>query len=202
MFAAGFDRVMSFAERAGLRRMRAELLTEARGRTLEIGAGTGLNLDLYPAAVTELVLSEPSRLMAKNLRRRLPRGGRATWIDAPAERLPFPDRSFDTVVSTFVLCTVPEPAVALREVARVLRPSGRILVLEHVRSEGDSRLARWQDALAGAWELFACGCRCDRKTRALVAESPLLWEQVREGTIPRAPFPVRPMIVGIARRRA
>ena len=89
-------------------------------------------------------------------------------VDASAERLPFADGSVDTVVSTFVLCTVDAPDLALREIARVLRPDGQLLFIEHVRSESPT-LARWQDLLAGPWRRFARGCRCNRATGELIA---------------------------------
>ena len=145
IFAALYDRLLSGTERAGLQDMRAELLAGARGRTLELGAGTGLNLAHYTDAVTELVLTEPDPHMARRLRSRLederPAPGRVEVIEAPAERLPFEDQSFDTVVSTLVLCSVESPGGAAAEITRVLKPEGRLLYLEHVRS-GDPALAR------------------------------------------------------------
>src|SRR5687768_9401901 len=109
-----YDRMLRGTERAGLRDMRAELLAGAQGRTLELGAGTGLNLTHYTDAVTELVLTEPDPHMAQRLRKRLeeepPAPGRVEVIETPAERLPFEDRRFDSVVSTLVLCSVEDPA--------------------------------------------------------------------------------------------
>src|SRR3954449_12641646 len=106
VFASGYDMFMANAEKNGLGDMRRELLAAARGRTLEIGAGTGANVDLYPAAVTELVLAEPAEPMARRLQAKHPQ---ATVVHAPGETLPFDDGSFDTVVSTLVLCTVRDP---------------------------------------------------------------------------------------------
>src|SRR3954451_23494780 len=97
VFAAGYDRFMAGTEKAGLQDMRRELLAEASGRTLEIGAGTGANIELYPEAVSELVLTEPDRFMARKLRAKHPD---AEVIEAPGERLPFEDDSFDTAVLT------------------------------------------------------------------------------------------------------
>ena len=152
----------------GLRAHRQELLSRARGCTLEIGSGTGLNLAHYPDDLDELVLVEPDPAMRSRLDKKLSRTGRrARLVDAPAERLPFADGSVDTVVSTLVLCTVDAPDLALREIARVLRPDGQLLFLEHVRSESPM-LARWQDRLAGPWRRFARGCRCNRATAQLI----------------------------------
>ena len=108
-----------------MRRHRHELLARARGRTLEIGSGTGLNLVHYPRDLDGLVLAEPNPSMRKRLEKAVGRSQRnAQVIDASAERLPFDDATFDTVVSTLVLCTVDAPDVALREIARVLSPAG------------------------------------------------------------------------------
>src|SRR6476659_9419672 len=130
LFAAFYDTVSKGSEEAGLRGERRRLLASAEGATLEIGAGTGLNLEHYPDAVTRLVLAEPD----EHMRRRLDRRAREVYpaaeiVDASVERLPFPDATFDTVVVTFVLCSVPEQDAALIEVARVLKPSGRLLFL-------------------------------------------------------------------------
>jgi ubiquinone/menaquinone biosynthesis C-methylase UbiE len=195
LFAWGYDRFLSATERAGLRDMRRELLAEAHGRTLEIGAGTGLNAELYPDSVTELVLSEPDRFMAAKLRAKQPP---AEVIEAPAESLPFEDDSFDTVALTLVLCTVPDPAAALREIARVLKPGGRLLFLEHVRAE-DPGLARWQDRLHGPWYLFGDGCHCNRDTLTAIEASPLTVERSERGSLPKAVPLVRPLLRGTAR---
>jgi ubiquinone/menaquinone biosynthesis C-methylase UbiE len=136
IFAAIYDRALAACERDGLRDLRAELLASARGETLEIGAGTGHNLEHYPDSVARLVLAEPDPHMAKRLRPHAAeaRGDAVEVIEAPAESLPFDDESFDTVVSTLVLCTVESPARAANEAHRVLRPEGRLLLIEHVRS--------------------------------------------------------------------
>ena len=143
--------------------------SDRAGCTIEIGAGTGLNLAHYPDDLDELVLVEPDAAMRRRLAERLARSRRrARLVDAPAEQLPFPDGSIDTVVSTFVLCTVDAPDLALREIVRVLQPDGQLLFIEHVRSDSP-RLARWQDRLAKPWRRFARGCRCNRATSELMA---------------------------------
>jgi ubiquinone/menaquinone biosynthesis C-methylase UbiE len=183
-----------------MRDIRAGLLSGATGRTLEIGAGTGHNLDHYPAAVTELVLAEPGEFMVARLRRKLADSGRqATVVEAPAEALPFPDDHFDTVVCTLVLCTVPEPGLSVAEVARVLKPGGRLLFVEHVRSE-DPKIARRQDRLMRPWRFFGDGCHCNRDTLSTLEASPLEVDRVERRSFPKAPSFAEPLIVGEARR--
>jgi ubiquinone/menaquinone biosynthesis C-methylase UbiE len=203
VFAAMYDRLMAGTERAGLADRRAELVATARGATLELGAGTGLNLRHYPAAVTDLVLAEPDRHMARRLRARLSEAGRpAEVVEAPAERLPFEDGRFDTVVVTLVLCTVRDPARALDEIARVLKSGGRLLFLEHVRAPNGTRLARWQDRLERPWGWFGAGCHPNRDTIAALDASPLSVESADRGELPKAPPIVRPLVAGVAVRDA
>lgn len=164
VFARLYDPLLWLGEAVGMRRRRRELLADARGRVVEIGAGTGLNLAHYPDDVTELILTEPEPGMRRKLARRLQRHGRTARILAvPAHRLPLADASADTVVSTLVLCTVDDPHGTLREIARVLRPGGQLLFIEHVRA-GSSFLAKCQDALREPWRHFAGGCVCNRST--------------------------------------
>ena len=118
-------------------------------------------------------------------------------VEAPAERLPFEDSSFDTAVFTLVLCTVPDPRAALAEAARVLRPGGRLIFVEHVRAE-DAGLARWQDRLEKPWRFLADGCHCNRDTVATIEASPLTLESVERGQLPKAPPIVRPLVRGSA----
>jgi ubiquinone/menaquinone biosynthesis C-methylase UbiE len=198
LFAFGYDFFFARAERGGLRELRRRTLAEASGATLEIGAGTGLNHDLYPAAVTELTLTEPFAPMASQLREKAAELSRPTTVvEAPAEALPFDDDSFDTVTLTLVLCTVPEPDRALAEIARVLRPGGRFLFLEHVRNP-EPRLAKRQDRLNRPWRAFGHGCNCNRDTLATIEHSPLEVERAERGIIPRMPALVQPMLIGSA----
>jgi ubiquinone/menaquinone biosynthesis C-methylase UbiE len=197
-FSAMYDSCMKGTEEAGLREMRRSLLAEATGRTVELGAGTGLNLDLYPEAVTELALTEPDPYMVKQLRGRVAEAGReATIVEAGAESLPFPDDSFDTAVATLVLCTVPDPEAALAEAARVLRPGGRLLFLEHVRAE-EPGLARWQDRLERPWRFVGDGCHCNRDTVATISGSGLELGSLERDQLPKAPPIVRPLARGSA----
>jgi ubiquinone/menaquinone biosynthesis C-methylase UbiE len=194
LFALLYDPSLALGELAGFRRRRRDLLTRARGRVVEIGAGTGLNLRHYPPGLEALVLVEPDPAMRRKLARRA--GSRAQIVAAGAERLPFGDGSVDTVVVTFVLCTVDDPGQALREIARVLRPGGELLFAEHVRAQSP-RLARWQDRLSEPWRRFACGCRCNRATVDLLHACGFEPE-VTEARWRAMPPIVRPLAIGHA----
>lgn len=197
-FSAIYDRAMKSTEEAGMREIRRETLSAARGRTIDIGAGTGLNVELYPEGVTELVLAEPDEHMLKHLRPKVPTWGRDVDVaQAPADRLPFEDDSFDTAVFTLVLCTVPDPAAALKEAARVLKPGGELLFVEHVRSP-EPGLARWQDRLERPWRFLGDGCHCNRDTVATIEASPFEVDRVELGELPKAPPLVRPLVHGAA----
>jgi ubiquinone/menaquinone biosynthesis C-methylase UbiE len=194
-----YDRMLSGSEEAGLADRRHALLAQANGRVLEIGAGTGLNLAHYPQSIEEIVFAEPEEPMARRLSRRLSEAGRsAQVVTARAESLPFEDDSFDTVVSTLVLCTVSDPERSLSEIARVLRPGGQFLFLEHIRAE-DPKLARWQDRLVRPWRVFGHGCTPNRPTPAFIEASSLSLEELEIGEFPKAPPIVRPLAFGRAR---
>jgi ubiquinone/menaquinone biosynthesis C-methylase UbiE len=197
-FSAIYDRGLAATEEAGLREMRRDLLGAAGGRTIDIGAGTGANLALYPENLTELVLAEPDPYMLKKLQAKVGETGVAVEVvAAPAQSLPFADSSFDTAVFTLVLCTVPDPEAALAEAARILQPGGRLLFVEHVRAE-DPGLARWQDRLERPWRFIGDGCHCNRDTVATIEGSPFELERVERGRLPKA-FPiVRPLARGSA----
>ena len=193
-----YDPFLWFGERLGMARHRRDLLAHAEGRVLEIGAGTGLNLRHYRDSIDALVLTEPVEPMASKLERRVERMGPPARVQrAPAEVLPFADHSFDTVVSTLVLCTVDDPARALNEVARVLRPGGRLLFIEHLRSETE-RWGRWQDRLERPWASFGCGCHCNRRTLELIAQSPLRIEAAARTSWHGMPPLIRPLTIGWA----
>jgi ubiquinone/menaquinone biosynthesis C-methylase UbiE len=200
-FAAIYDRLMAGTEDAGLGDMRAQVVGSARGDTLELGAGTGLNLPHYGDGVTALTMAEPDPFMTRRLRDRLesetPEGLDVRVVEATAEDLPFPDDSFDTVVSTLVLCSVEDPDRATAEAARVLRPGGRLLYLEHVRSDSEG-LAKWQDRLERPWGLLAAGCHPNRPTAATLARAGFALEGQERDELPKSPPLVRPLIRGSA----
>jgi ubiquinone/menaquinone biosynthesis C-methylase UbiE len=195
--ASIYDPFLALGERRGMRERRERLLRGARGTVLEIGAGTGLNLAHYPGKLDTLVLTEPVDPMARRLESRVGRSGvQASVVRAGAESLPIATGSVDTVVSTLVLCTVPDPDAALSEIRRVLRPSGRLLFCEHVRADS-TRRSRWQNRLAGPWRAFADGCRCNQDTLALI-ERVLKVDRLERDDWRGMPGVVRPLILGEA----
>jgi len=197
IFAATYDRMSRKSEEAGVRALRQSLLADATGRVLEIGAGTGANLQHYGKRIESLVAAEPEPAMLRRLQRTArERAPLAQVLQAPAEALPFEDDSFDTVVSTLVLCGVDDQARALAEAHRVLRPGGRLLFLEHVRAD-DPGLARFQDRMNWLNRLVV-GCDCNRSTLASIETEGFTVERLQRTTMPKAPKFVRPLIVGAA----
>ena len=200
IFAAGYDRFLEPTEKAGLAGHRQRLVGTAAGRVLEIGGGTGANLPFYGEGVVELVIAEPAQPMARRLEPKLNGYKIPTHIlPAPAERLPLDTASFDYVVSTLVLCTVRDPTLALAEVHRVLKSEGRLLFIEHVRSD-NPKLAGWQDRLRRPWAWFGCGCQCNRRTVENIREAGFSLADLRQGELTKVPPLVRPVIVGVATR--
>lgn len=197
-----YDRQIARAERSGLRVMRQRLLSGAHGDVLEIGAGTGLNLAWYGPDVRSLTVTEPEPAMVRRLERKValqarPKGERtARVLRAPAEDLPFDDHSFDVAVSFLVLCGVDDQPRALRELRRVLRPGGRLLFMEHLRS-GDPAVARMQDRMNWLNRLVVC-CDCNRPTLDSIREAGFTVTSVEHTALPKAPKFVAPAIVGSA----
>lgn len=156
----------------GLQRWRKDLVADARGRVLEIGCGTGLMLPLYPPDV-ELVALDVHR---EPLERARARGHDAVILHASVETLPFADASFDNVVSGLVFCSVPDPARGLAEIRRVLKPSGRLLMLEHVQAR--NRFGqRLLNTIQPAWTAVAGGCHPNRETEKIVERAGFVIER-------------------------
>jgi ubiquinone/menaquinone biosynthesis C-methylase UbiE len=199
IFAALYDCIGARWEEKYGAELRRKVLADVRGRVLEIGVGTGLSFPHYPP-VDELVGVEPSKPMLRRARERADRTGlEIALVEAAAEQLPFEDESFDTVVTTAVLCTVRDPERALAEIRRVLRPSGRFRFSEHVRAS-DPKLARWQDRLERPWGVIAGGCHPNRRTLAAIEAAGFTVTELEEGEMPGAPRLVRPYVLGTATR--
>jgi SAM-dependent methyltransferase len=197
-FAAIYDHVMASTEKDGLGAHRAAVVSQATGDVLEIGGGTGANLGHYGPGVTSLTITEPELPMAKRVQSRIAElAPEALFVRAPAEDLPFNDDSFDTVVSTLVLCTVDDQPRALRELRRVLRPGGRLLFIEHVRSD-DPKLARHQDRMLGLNRRIGHGCHCNRPTLDTIRAAGFEVAELTHDELRHAPKWVRPLIAGVA----
>jgi ubiquinone/menaquinone biosynthesis C-methylase UbiE len=195
IFAASYDPLSARWERRHGSELRRELLACARGRVLEIGVGTGLSLPHYPP-VDELVATDPSEPMLRRARRRATEAGlKVTFVEAPAEQLPFEDDSFDTVVSMLVLCTVEDPRGAMQEIRRVLRPGGQFLFSEHVRSEAPHR-ARWQDRVEPVWRVVANGCHPNRNTLDTIRAAGFDVGEIAQDELPGVPALMRPYVSG------
>ena len=196
-FALTYDRQMAKTEKAGLRALRERLLAGVSGDVLEIGGGTGANLPSYGPAVGSLTVTEPQPPMLRRLERNVrARHPDAKVLRAPAEDLPFGDDSFDVAVSTLVLCGVDDQPRALRELRRVLRPGGRLLFIEHVRSD-DPGTARLQDRMNWLNRLVVC-CDCNRPTLDSILAAGFTVAGVEHTALPKAPPFVRPLIAGSA----
>ncbi len=201
-FASIYDRMMASGERSFMREIREEIAGGARGRVLEIGAGTGANFPYYNDHAEEIFAAEPDPYMLQRAKRRAEKVGRPIELrQASAENLPFDDASFDTVVSTLVMCSVGDPLLALSEVRRVLKPSGELRMYEHVRYEYAFG-AFWQDLITPVWRWVGAGCHPNRDIASAVREVGFEFERI-ELTKPHPPIPpmifVRPHIKGVAR---
>lgn len=168
--ASGYDKGMWALEQSGLGGLRALLVADLSGDVLELGAGTGANLGHYrPAARVSAIDLRPDHLAAAADKHPVRQGTRLMAC-ANAERLPFSDGRFDVVVATLVFCSIDRPANALAEVRRVLRPGGRLRLIEHVR--GQTRLTRLlTDALHPFWFAIQGECHLNRDTAATVVQS-------------------------------
>jgi ubiquinone/menaquinone biosynthesis C-methylase UbiE len=198
IFAANYDRFMSKTERAGLAAQRTALLRSASGEVIEIGGGTGASLPGYGPDVSSLTITEPEVPMVRRLEQRArAHAPAARVLRAPAEDLPFDDAQFDVAVSALVLCTVADQPRALRELHRVLRPGGRLLFIEHVRSD-EPGLSRWQDRLNWLSRIVAHGCNCNRPTLDTIRASGFTITDLERSELRDAPPFVRPLVIGTA----
>jgi ubiquinone/menaquinone biosynthesis C-methylase UbiE len=196
-----FPRLMDWVmARPAFSQLREALLQLASGEVLEIGFGTGLNLRHYPTTITRLSIVDPATLLPAKVARRMaaaPYPIQTTHVTA--ENLPFPDQQFETVVSTWTLCTIPDPVLALHEVGRVLKPGGRFLFLEHGRSD-DQKVAAWQDRLNPLQNVIGCGCNLNRQIDQLITQSGLNITHLDRFSMQSVPRLVGEMYRGTATR--
>jgi ubiquinone/menaquinone biosynthesis C-methylase UbiE len=191
-----YDLLAGRAERAGIAERRHDLLAGLEGDVVEIGAGTGASLPHYELA-RRVVAIEPDASMARRLPHRLEEAKvPVEVVTARAEKLPFPDENFDAAVAAFVLCSVDDPQAVLAEARRVLRPGGKLVLLEHVR--GDGRTGRWQDRITPLHRKMAGNCHLNRDTRATVVAAGFDATAVERTHLPGTHALVRPGIQGVA----
>lgn len=200
LFARAYARIAPREDKAGGADNRRELLAGLTGRVLELGAGIGSNFDHYPPTVDEVVALEPEPyLRAKAQQAAATTGVRITVADGVADRLPFEDASFDAAVASLVLCSVPDQAVALAELHRVLKPAGELRFYEHVISNRRSRRRMQRFADATFWPHVSGGCHLTRDTRAAMEHAGFRIERSRRFPFPPGTFGI-PHILGSARR--
>jgi ubiquinone/menaquinone biosynthesis C-methylase UbiE len=191
-----YDVMARRAEAGGLGDLRSRLLGDLEGDVLEIGAGTGASLPHYERA-SRVVALEPDPSMAKRLPERVAAARVPVEVVAgSAEAIPYADESFDVVVSTFMLCSVADPAAVLAEARRVLKPDGKLVLLEHVR--GEARTARWQERLTPLHRRIAGNCHLNRDTRATVAAARFDATRIESIALPGTHALVRSGIQGVA----
>ena len=202
VFAALYDRMMAASEQAGLADRRRHLLAHARGDVLEIGVGTGANLPHYPATgIGRVVVLEPDGAMRRRLLTRLAVAPVPVEVhEAGIDDATFADGSFDTVVATLVLCSVPDPAAALRRVHALLRPGGKLLFIEHVAGLG--LLRRAQRVASPLWQRLLGGCHPDRDTVTAIRQAGFGIAECERLSLPKMARLVRPAVQGVAYPKA
>lgn len=185
--------------RRDIEELRERVVAQAAGDVLEIGFGTGLNLPYYTPEVRRLTLLDRAELLPRRVARRIEvcRAGGIERLITSAELLPLDDASLDCVVSTLTLCSIRDVAAALREIRRVLRPGGKLLLFEHGRSD-DPRIARWQDRLNPLQRIVACGCNLNRPIDQLVSDAGFLLDRISRGKLEGVPQVLADIYIGAA----
>ncbi|MBH0779919.1 class I SAM-dependent methyltransferase [Nocardia bovistercoris] len=200
LFARWYPRFMAGVDRAGQADMRHAQLAGARGRTLEIGAGNGLSVPHYPDDLDELILLEPNSALRTALADRDDKpAAPVTVVDGDAHALNYPDASFDTVTASLVFCSLRDPARALAEVHRVLRPGGSFLFHEHVRGTGARAVL--QDLMTPVQRRVADGCHANRDFESLLRTADFDIEHLTHTRMPTLMPTIVPLVVGTAHRR-
>jgi ubiquinone/menaquinone biosynthesis C-methylase UbiE len=179
---------------------RGRIIPAAEGRVLEIGIGSGLNLPFYSSHARQVIGLDPSPKLLAMARRASRSAARSVeFIEGSAERIPLEDASADTVVTTWTLCSIPAVVDALHEMRRVLRPTGRLLFVEHGQAS-DPNVRWWQDRLTPLWRRVGGGCHLNRAIRALIDAAGFQFDRLETGYM-RGPKPMTFMYEGSARPR-
>ena len=194
------DRLSARAEKAFLKSWRRELLKHVYGEVLEIGAGTGANIDHYPDQVTRLVLTEPDKHKRRILEKKISGKGldKVQISDGTAEQISAGDESFDCVVAFIVFCCVSNPGAALEEIKRVLKSGGYFVFLEHVAAPEGTSIRRWQDRLNPIWRII--GDNVNRETEEAIITAGFKLREITRESIPKALPIYRPSIRGVAEK--
>jgi ubiquinone/menaquinone biosynthesis C-methylase UbiE len=198
-----FPTILDWAMRAPeLKPLRARTVEHAHGRVLEIGFGAGHNLRFYPAAVERVIAVDPNPGLSAMALERIKRNSvQVEHHQITAERLPFDDTSFDCVVSTLTLCSIPNVVAALAEVRRVLKPGGEFFFMEHGRCP-DPNVNKWQDRLTPLWKVVGDGCHLNRNIAVLVRDAGLHINSLENLVLPKAPITIGYAYLGKAVRNA
>lgn len=199
LMAKSYDFLMQGTEQRCLGAWRKEILASARGQVLEIGAGTGINLPYLPVQASPVYLCEPDHQMRKQLARKISNSSRQNIniTDWKAEAIEMPDESFDTIISTLVLCSVDCLTSSLKEVHRLLRPGGKLIFMEHIISDHPTTRT-WQKRLEPFWGMCAGDCRLTRDTASAIGKNGFQIEQLTEAKMIGAPAFVNRTVRGLA----
>lgn len=201
VFTRIYGAIASLEDGGAVGRARTTAARDLHGRLLIVGLGPGHDLHHLPDAVTEVVAIEPSQSMRAAAHKRVAEFAEAgrpiEVVDAVAEHLPLADDSVDSILFVYVLCTVDDPAAALAEARRVLRPGGTVGMLEHVRGEPGTWSRRSQRLVSWWWPVLGGGCHCDRDTRSVFAAAGFDLSGVEDTVLVNLP-PVAPAILGTA----
>lgn len=177
LFPKIYDMAMKPLEATRFKKVRTELIRNARGNVLEIGSGTGINFSYYQQAKRVTAIEPNPKMSSRAIRRGRNAHVPITLYEAHAETLPFSDNSFDTIISTLVFCTIPDPLLALKEIQRVSKPDATILFFEHVKMK-QPNLAKAQDLLNPLWEKVCDGCQINRDTLSMIFDSGICVEEI------------------------
>jgi ubiquinone/menaquinone biosynthesis C-methylase UbiE len=202
VMALFYDKVMQPAEQACLMDWRRGLLQSVEGRVLELGAGTGASIELYPERNNlEIFMAEPQINMRQQLLDKVAQqsSNKFQVLQCPGEKIDSDDDFFDVVFVSLVCCSVNDVAATLAEIKRVLKPGGRFLFLEHVAAEAGSGRRKWQQRLNFLWRKIAGNCHLNRETEQSIKDAGFIIEQIDYDSMRKSMPLVRPIIRGVAR---
>lgn len=195
-----YDRIMKDAEAHGLREWRSELLKNCSGDVLELGCGTGANIEFYSDAIHHLILVEPNLYMHEKLKLKISQCKikNIKILNDIAESLSLPDASVDAVVCTLVLCSVKHVEKTLSEIYRILKPQGKFIFIEHVAAVNNPKRYQWQRRLNFLWKHLADGCHLTRHTEDEIIKAKFKIVELKSQSMRGVPPVVRPSIRGVA----